>query len=243
VKYLLQPTTLLTPARASSHLEAAALAALIGISILYIYAASALVFAPTHFAFLVSEIGPLESAGALACFVAAGLFLVAFTRSLRSKKYGTAAWHLALALGIAFLALEEISWGQHIFGFGTPPNIAAINAQGETNFHNVRAVHSLSHNLGILILFVFFVVVPLLARFNPVALVFETTRLPIVPLQISALFAYSYALSGALRIVHALAQKPPLNYGEVDEAAYQLIMLLFAVVTAAQAAQDEAPPL
>lgn len=43
-----------------------------------------------------------------------------------------------LAVGAFCLAGEEISWGQRVFAFGTPEQFAAMNAQSETNVHNVE---------------------------------------------------------------------------------------------------------
>ncbi|OMQ14715.1 hypothetical protein A7K94_0214585, partial [Modestobacter sp. VKM Ac-2676] len=39
---------------------------------------------------------------------------------------------------------EEISWGQRVFAFGTPEELAAVNQQAETNFHNVRVAGEFS---------------------------------------------------------------------------------------------------
>jgi len=46
--------------------------------------------------------------------------------------------HLFLAIGAValFVTGEEISWGQHFFGWGTPDWLADINKQQETNLHN-----------------------------------------------------------------------------------------------------------
>jgi len=35
------------------------------------------------------------------------------------------------------LAMEELSWGQHLFSFKTPEFLKMINLQGETNLHNL----------------------------------------------------------------------------------------------------------
>jgi hypothetical protein len=43
---------------------------------------------------------------------------------------------LAFAVGATYFAGEEISWGQHFLGFGTPESYVAWNYQGETNLHN-----------------------------------------------------------------------------------------------------------
>ena len=42
-----------------------------------------------------------------------------------------------LAVASFVLAWEEISWGQRILGFETPDEIEQINAQQETNLHNM----------------------------------------------------------------------------------------------------------
>jgi hypothetical protein len=50
-------------------------------------------------------------------------------------------WHAllfgAFALGLLFIAGEEISWGQRLFGFRTPDELDKINEQGETTLHNI----------------------------------------------------------------------------------------------------------
>ena len=45
-----------------------------------------------------------------------------------------------LVLGCIYYAGEEISWGQHWFGWGTPENWQDVNDQGETNLHNTSAL-------------------------------------------------------------------------------------------------------
>jgi glutamate carboxypeptidase len=48
--------------------------------------------------------------------------------------------------GLAFvLAGEEVSWGQHYLGWTTPRAWAAINAQAETNLHNLAPSQSFVH--------------------------------------------------------------------------------------------------
>ena len=45
-------------------------------------------------------------------------------------------WSALAALCCIYVAGEEISWGQHLFHWGTPENWSAINDQDETNLHN-----------------------------------------------------------------------------------------------------------
>jgi hypothetical protein len=50
------------------------------------------------------------------------------------------AWVGLLTLGCIYFAGEEASWGQHLFGWGTPEALASVNAQQETNIHNIAGV-------------------------------------------------------------------------------------------------------
>ena len=49
-------------------------------------------------------------------------------------------WLMLLVLGCIYYAGEEISWGQHWFGWGTPEAWMDVNDQGETNLHNTSAL-------------------------------------------------------------------------------------------------------
>jgi len=51
---------------------------------------------------------------------------------------------LLLGIALALVAMEEISWGQRLFGFETPPWFRLHNAQGEATIHNLYPVQ---HNL------------------------------------------------------------------------------------------------
>lgn len=75
------------------------------------------------------------------CLVGAIVFLVVITsRLLQRRHVGMAALYGAVALGVLFLTGEEISWGQRIFGWGTPEALQEVNRQGETTVHNIRGV-------------------------------------------------------------------------------------------------------
>jgi len=51
--------------------------------------------------------------------------------------FGT-LWYLGTAVLCTFLLGEEISWGQHILGFASSEHMIEINAQAETNLHNLN---------------------------------------------------------------------------------------------------------
>jgi hypothetical protein len=48
-------------------------------------------------------------------------------------------WYLLVTLGCFYFAGEELSWGQHFFGWGTPEYLERINDQEETNIHNISS--------------------------------------------------------------------------------------------------------
>jgi hypothetical protein len=87
----------------------------------------------------------LEDAQLLAGAVAAALFARAAARLPRRS--GPRRSQAALALGCGLLVLEEVSWGQRLFGWRTAATWASLNEQGETNLHNLLA-HSAAVQLA-----------------------------------------------------------------------------------------------
>ncbi len=117
-----------------------------------------------------SEGGPHETLQAI--FMAAA-FIVAIAILVRIKAQNI--W-LTLWVGIAALAAfyvtgEEISWGQHIFDWGTPDFWQQVNDQSETNLHNTSSWLDQKPRAVLLIgVIVGGLMMPLLARFKPSAL-------------------------------------------------------------------------
>ena len=101
------------------------------------------------------ETGVVELGTVLFLVVATifGLRLFIDRERLPAKWMG--AWMLMFTLGCIYFGGEEASWGQHYFGWGTPEALAAVNAQQETNLHNISgAFDQLPRNLlglGVLI--------------------------------------------------------------------------------------------
>ena len=46
--------------------------------------------------------------------------------------------YCVIAFGMLFVGLEEIAWGQILFGWETPEAIALVNAQNQTTLHNLE---------------------------------------------------------------------------------------------------------
>lgn len=86
-----------------------------------------------------SEWGPHETLQTLillaALFVAGRALL---SPSMRARPW-LAAWVGFAVLCIIYVTGEEVSWGQHVFGWATPENWAAVNDQQETNLHNTSS--------------------------------------------------------------------------------------------------------
>jgi hypothetical protein len=91
---------------------------------------------------LTQEDGPIEWGQfifyALACVSALGVALRRFQSGYRWQGLMFAG----LALGLFFIAGEEIAWGQRILGLQTPEELREINHQGEITVHNIRAVQN-----------------------------------------------------------------------------------------------------
>jgi hypothetical protein len=65
-------------------------------------------------------------------FISYKIFLL-----LKKKKRFFSLLFLIFSIVLFFISLEEISYGQRIFGFTTPEQIKEINLQEETNIHNI----------------------------------------------------------------------------------------------------------
>jgi hypothetical protein len=94
-------------------------------------------------------------------FLGASLSLVGVTR--RARPAAARAWMAGLVLFFFVCAGEEISWGQRVFGFGTPSDVSKVNEQDEFNLHNLK-LEDISP-LGIVSFFmkVFGIAAPLIA--------------------------------------------------------------------------------
>lgn len=93
------------------------------------------------FEWLTQEDGLLEWTQ-FGCFAAAGAAGLVATARLRSRDRVAAILLAGFTLVAVFAAGEEISWGQRIFGWGTPEALEEINHQGETTVHNIMPVQT-----------------------------------------------------------------------------------------------------
>ena len=84
--------------------------------------------------------GPIENIGAVSFVLTSGLFFMAYKKSSYSKDdatfFGRHRNLFYLALGVLFLVcfLEEISWGQRLFGLETPEALKEIKRSERDQF-------------------------------------------------------------------------------------------------------------
>jgi hypothetical protein len=176
---------------------------------------------------LLEEERPLEGAGAAGLLLASILCLLLWRRERRLP--GAPRWRLLSLLGLAvlfFLAFgEEISWGQRIFGFGTPDSLSTINDQGETNLHNLST--STTNRLFQVFWLVMGVLIPLAALYEP-AKRRLVRLLPVLPAPLALAFvANQVVIKAADRIFES---HPGLYNGTTFSAEYGLVEVKESVV-------------
>ena len=90
---------------------------------------------------LKGEAGVIENLTVFFLVVAIGFSIAGIRKARRLGLSGLqVGWLVLMILGSAYFALEEISYGQHMFGWGTAETWKELNDQDETNLHNVHAI-------------------------------------------------------------------------------------------------------
>ena len=87
---------------------------------------------------LLGEGGILEYLQALILFTSAWISWL-ISKDLRKRLFMRlhSVVYAIISFVMLFVGLEEIAWGQILFGWKTPENIAAVNAQNQTTLHNL----------------------------------------------------------------------------------------------------------
>ena len=161
---------------------------------------------PPAFHAFAQEDRPLEWASALLLLAAAAVF--AWHALRRRREPVTVLLALGLCLVLFLVGMEEISWGQRVFGFATPESLAEMNWQAEFNLHNVQT--DLSETVYYFGAAVFLLLLPLLRDLLPRS-VAAHPWLGLAPGRSVALVSAPVAL---------------FNYGHWDLLAIQLTILL-----------------
>ncbi|MEC7738276.1 MAG: pectate lyase, partial [Cyanobacteriota bacterium] len=88
---------------------------------------------------LLGEGGILEYLQALILFASTWISWL-ISKDLRKRLFMRlhSVVYAIISFVMLFVGLEEIAWGQILFGWKTPENIAAVNAQNQTTLHNLE---------------------------------------------------------------------------------------------------------
>ena len=152
--------------------------------------AAGVVFRPAYDRIL-QEDYPVEWSQFSFCLFTSVVALTAVPYFARRRQYTVAVTVLLLGLGTFMLAGEEISWGQRVLGIVTPAELDTVNAQAETNLHNITVgfdIESMFRQISLAI-GVVGTLVPLLARPKPPILTGSYWRTLSPPLFTVPLFA------------------------------------------------------
>jgi len=90
------------------------------------------------------EDGPIEYSQ-FVFYLISTVLVIKTSFILRKINKKASKFYLFVALGLFFIAMEEISWGQHILGFKTFEAIKEINLQGELTIHNLAPLRKFLH--------------------------------------------------------------------------------------------------
>lgn len=89
---------------------------------------------------IIQEDNFIENMQSIVYFVSFTVAILISHSFFKEKKRLYALLYLVLSLGFLFISIEEISWGQRIFGIPTPKFFQHHNWQRELSLHNLNAV-------------------------------------------------------------------------------------------------------
>jgi hypothetical protein len=107
------------------------------VSYLFLYSVMLTGFPSPVARLLGSEQGVLENAQVVLLLLFIGVGSKILWRKTPLPHPHLRIWIMLLIAGGLYTLVEEISWGQHYFGWPTPSWIADLNSQDQTNLHNV----------------------------------------------------------------------------------------------------------
>ena len=207
------------------------------------------------FVFDAEQIGRLSREDGVVEYIGAALFFLAsvlyFLLYKNSRLHSNLDWlpvkgnvfYFLLAVAFLFVGMEEISWGQLIFGFETPGSIREMNAQSEFNFHNLDVFHGKTdsgeeksflalllnmNRLFSIFWFSYCFLVPLVYRFSSFGRAFlKQLMMPIVPMSLGLVFVANYAANKVLELV--ISAEVHHSITEVKEANIAMLFFVLAV--------------
>ncbi|HPR88043.1 MAG TPA: hypothetical protein PL181_08465 [bacterium] len=95
---------------------------------------------PELYGQLIQEDSPIEWAQAFFYLASACISLATARRFVKLRQSLHAGLFMILAVGLFFIAAEELSWGQRLIHLSTPEYFAQHNRQNEINLHNFNSI-------------------------------------------------------------------------------------------------------
>ena len=109
------------------------------------------VLSPNIYQYFIKEDSLSEYAQSVFYLLGSVFALLTVSRCLRNRLYLHGTLYGILALGLFFIAMEEISWGQRIVGITNPDYFNKHNVQNELTLHNLDSVQPLLRHMFIAI--------------------------------------------------------------------------------------------
>lgn len=180
--------------------------------------------------FLSEEDNILENLTALFyCIAGLVLFLSAYKEYRNSSSFKNIILTMLLGLFFIFIAGEEISWGQRIFGFDVPEGIKKINEQEEFTIHNLKIFMTYlgidQHRLLNVFCFLMGVLIPLVYLISQkIQNTLNRIYFPVLPVSCIAIFFLGivYGQSVAKLYNH-------WSHTEVKEFIFSIGFLMFSI--------------
>ncbi len=186
---------------------------------------------PQSYAWVMGEDNLVEWASSVAWFAAAIAAAVLGLRLLRRQQPLVGCLWLLVAVVAVVAGGEEISWGQRVFGFGTPDSVAKHNHQGEVTIHNLSSLNNLLR-LSMLVIGVYgsFFAYAARARFGDAHRLTVDLLLPPVFLSGAFLLMALYRIAWAVLLAPEPLRETPASFGEWPEFCVPFAVFLFAVL-------------
>ncbi|MGH1537740.1 MAG: hypothetical protein ACRBDX_06800 [Gammaproteobacteria bacterium] len=186
-------------------------------------------------AYVYGETGIIENITVLFLFAAIIACLLFLLSKKRVQFTGVKIWMILFLLGAIYYAGEELSWGQHFFGWGTPEQWTEFNDQQETNLHNTAAIFDqIPRTLLSLAALIGGVLIPIYRKYKnhiPSKDSFLDWLLPTYVCLPAALF--SLLVSWHEKIYEVLGVDIPavldIRAGETKECLLALFMMMYAL--------------
>ncbi len=136
-------------------------------------------------------------------------------------------WLIVLLAGATYFFLEEISYGQHYFGWNTSQMWQEINDQGETNLHNTHAIFDQLPRLLLQIaILIGGIILPINRYFRGIELDSSNKFYWLLPTNASLLVSFFVIL---LRPVFQLFEVEFIPVGEMKEMLIALFIMTYCI--------------